>query len=111
MLRAEPAALFVGGRRAEILAKIAAGGEQQLHNAPEARMVAAGTGWTISDVLCTAGPLDRPFEERHTRTSIGIVVSGTFQYRSPGGRELMTPGSMLLGNAGDCFTCGHEHGV
>jgi AraC family transcriptional regulator len=23
----------------------------------------------------------------------------------------MAPGSILLGNAGDCFTCGHEHGV
>jgi AraC-like DNA-binding protein len=22
----------------------------------------------------------------------------------------MTPGSLLLGNAGDCFVCGHEHG-
>lgn len=23
----------------------------------------------------------------------------------------MTPGSLLLGNAGDCFSCGHEHGT
>jgi len=23
----------------------------------------------------------------------------------------MTPGSLLLGNAGDCFCCGHEHGT
>ena len=23
----------------------------------------------------------------------------------------MTPGSLLLGNAGDCFVCGHEHGT
>jgi AraC-like DNA-binding protein len=27
------------------------------------------------------------------------------------GRELMVPGAILLGNAGDCFICGHEHGV
>jgi AraC family transcriptional regulator len=39
------------------------------------------------------------------------VVSGTFQYRTSSGGELMTPGSLLLGNAGDCFTCGHEHGT
>ncbi len=63
----------------------------------------------VSDVVCTAGPLDRPFEEQHSRTSIAIVVSGTFQYRSPAGRELMTPGSLLLGNAGEFFCCGHEH--
>ena len=23
----------------------------------------------------------------------------------------MTPGSLLLGNAGQCFECGHEHGI
>jgi AraC family transcriptional regulator len=38
-------------------------------------------------------------------------VSGTFQYRSTAVRELMTPGSLLLGNAGDSFCCGHEHGT
>lgn len=65
----------------------------------------------MTDVLCTAGPLDRPFEEQHSVASIAVVVSGTFQYRSPAGREFMTPGSLLLGNAGDCFTCGHEHGT
>src|SRR5206468_11978987 len=78
---------------------------------PSARPLAAGDGWTVSDVVCSAGPPDRPFEEQHSRTSIAIVVSGTFQYTSPAGRDLMTPGSFLLGNAGECFSCGHEHGA
>jgi AraC-like DNA-binding protein len=39
------------------------------------------------------------------------VVGGTFQYRTSAGRELMMPGAFLLGNAGEHFTCGHEHGV
>ena len=43
--------------------------------------------------------------------SVAIVAAGTFQYRSATGRELMTPGSLLLGNAGQTFQCGHEHGV
>src|SRR5438034_7418365 len=73
------------------------------------RLVAGGNGWSVEDVLCTCGPGDRPFEERHTAMSIGVVVCGTFQYRSPLGRDLMTPGSFLLGNAGQCFECGHEH--
>jgi AraC-like DNA-binding protein len=38
-----------------------------------------------------------------------MVVEGTFEYRSHCGRELMTPGSLLLGNAGDGFECTHEH--
>jgi len=42
---------------------------------------------------------------------IALVISGTFQYRSDAGRECMTPGSLLLGNADQCFECGHEHGA
>ena len=93
------------------MAKIAVGsGERPEHGALRARRLASGNGWMVSDVVCTAGPHDRPFEEQHARTSIAIVVAGTFQYRTSGGRELMTPGSLLLGNAGQSFTCGHEHG-
>jgi AraC-like DNA-binding protein len=62
-------------------------------------------------VICSAGPQDRPFEEQHLHTSVAIVVSGSFQYRTSTGGQLMTPGSLLLGNAGDGFTCGHEHGT
>jgi len=44
--------------------------------------------------------------------AIAIVTGGSFQYRGSGvgaGRELMTPGSLLLGNPGQFFECGHEH--
>jgi AraC family transcriptional regulator len=77
------------------------------------RRIAEGRGWTVSDVICTSGPQDRSFEEQHTKFSIALVVAGTFQYRAQNrsGRrgELMTPGSLLLGNAGQHFECGHEH--
>ncbi|HMD49547.1 MAG TPA: AraC family transcriptional regulator [Bryobacteraceae bacterium] len=75
-----------------------------------ARRIAQGPGWSVSDVVCTSGPRDRVFEEQHAGFSIAIVVAGTFQYRSSCGRELMAPGSLLLGNPGQCFECGHEHG-
>lgn len=78
---------------------------------PKRRLLAAGEGWTAFDVVCTAGPQDRPFEEQFSQTCVAIVVSGTFQYRTSAGCELMMPGAFLLGNAGDIFTCGHEHGV
>jgi AraC-like DNA-binding protein len=74
-------------------------------------VLAQGDGWTVSDVVCTSGPDDRPFEERHSHFSIAIVAAGTFQYRSTAGREVMTPGSLMLGSAGQSFECGHEHGV
>ena len=78
---------------------------------PTARVLAQGDGWTVEDVVCTSGPQDRPFEERHSHVSVAIVTTGSFQYRSARGRELMTPGSLLLGNAGQNFECGHEHGA
>ncbi|MBN3754625.1 helix-turn-helix transcriptional regulator [Paraburkholderia sp. Tr-20389] len=73
------------------------------------RTLAAGDGWSVTDVLCTFGPRDRPFEERHAGVCIAMVVAGAFGYRSAAGRELLTPGSLLLGNAGECFECGHRH--
>ena len=75
------------------------------------RVLARGDGWTVSDVVCRSGPEDRPFEERHASFSIAVVAAGTFEYRSAARRELMTPGSLLLGNAGQGFSCAHDHGV
>ncbi|CAG4896550.1 helix-turn-helix transcriptional regulator [Paraburkholderia saeva] len=76
-----------------------------------ARTLATGEGWAIRDVLCTFGPRDRPFEERHGGVCIAMIVAGSFGYRAAAGRELLTPGSLLLGNAGECFECGHRHGA
>lgn len=78
---------------------------------PKARILGAGDGWAISHVVCNAGPKDTPFEEEHSNMSIAMVIAGSFQYRTSTGRELMTPGSFLLGNAGDAYICGHEHGA
>ena len=73
--------------------------------------LARGNGWRVEDVVCTSGPADRPFEEQHSWVSIALVVAGTFQYRSPAGRDLMTPGCVLLGSASQYFECDHEHGT
>jgi AraC-like DNA-binding protein len=43
--------------------------------------------------------------------SIGAVMEGTFQYRTTTGAALLAPGSLLLGNRGTPFECGHEHGT
>jgi len=75
----------------------------------DARVLAHGTQWSVADVLCTCGPADRPFEERHDQFSIALVAAGSFQYRSTSGAALMTPGALMLGAAGQCFECGHEH--
>lgn len=74
-----------------------------------ARPLARGAGWRVVDLLCRAGPGDRPYPERHPWVSVAAVLSGTFSYHGARGRALMTPGSLLLGARGTCFECGHEH--
>jgi AraC family transcriptional regulator len=75
------------------------------------RLLASGPGWRVSDVVCTAGPLDPSLEERHDAACIAAVTHGTFQYRSAQGVAVLAAGALLLGNAGHCFECGHEHGT
>ena len=76
----------------------------------EDRELAAGEGWRAVDIVCTSGPQDRPFEERHLAASVSLVVAGNFVYRSQRGRSLLSPGTLLLGSEGDAFECSHQHG-
>jgi AraC family transcriptional regulator len=115
----------------QALARRAATGAAACH--PTCRVLARGNCWVVEDLICASGPQDPIFEERHGNVSIAMVLAGTFQYRGSacqgsanGGsvkrgsvksssangairNELMTPGSLLLGNAGQNFEVGHEH--
>src|SRR6202044_3669799 len=75
------------------------------------RTLTTGDGWSVREVVCNAGPSDRPFEERHEGFSVSAVIEGSFTYRSDAGRGLLYPGALLLGNSGSGFECGHAHGV
>ena len=72
-------------------------------------IVASGPGWQVADVICDSGPHDKPFEEQHGRVSIAAVTRGSFQYRTRAGSAMLVPGALLLGNAGACYQCGHDH--
>ena len=71
--------------------------------------LASGPGWSVHDLVCTAGPRDRPFEEQHDDMCVAAVTHGTFRYRTTPGTAVLAPGGLVLGNVGDCFECGHEH--
>jgi AraC family transcriptional regulator len=71
--------------------------------------VGSGAGWSMSDILCSSGPRDQRFEEQHHAVCIAAVVQGSFQYRTTQGAGTLAPGAILLGNAGHCFECGHDH--
>jgi AraC family transcriptional regulator len=74
------------------------------------KVIGEGEGWRVLDIVCTAGPHDRPFEERHAWTSISLVMSGTFSHRSDRGSSLMSAGALMLGSFGRGFECSHQHG-
>ena len=76
---------------------------------PRPHPIAHQRQWSLTEYVCTAGPHDRPFEERHDRVSVALVTAGTFRYRTSTGEGLLYPGAFLLGNAGACYECGHEH--
>jgi AraC family transcriptional regulator len=74
-----------------------------------AHTLTSGAGWSVCDVVCDHGPRDRAFVEEHAETTIAAVMRGSFQYRTQAGSAVLVPGALLLGNAGACFECGHEH--
>lgn len=78
---------------------------------PAVRRIAGGEAWSVSEVVCSAGPEDRAYEEQHDGFSISAVLEGSFTYRAGGSASILYPGALLLGNDGGCFVCGHQHSV
>jgi AraC family transcriptional regulator len=76
---------------------------------PAVRRIAGGETWSVTEIICSAGPGDRPYEERHQGFSISAVLQGCFTYRSDRGESLLYPGALLLGANRSCYECGHEH--
>src|SRR5215468_328177 len=79
--------------------------------APVARPLFEKAEWSVGEYVCTAGPNDRPFEERHEQVSIAAVIEGSFRYRCDTGTAVLHPGAFLFGNSGTCYECGHDHSI
>ncbi|MBU1375696.1 MAG: AraC family transcriptional regulator [Alphaproteobacteria bacterium] len=56
------------------------------------------------EARCHSDPAARRLESCYAHSSIGVVVSGQFDYRSPIGAADARPGVVLFGNAGEDFT-------
>ena len=50
-----------------------------------AKVLASGTGWRVSDMVCTSCPRDPRFVEQHGAYSIALVTDGNFHYRTAQG--------------------------
>lgn len=49
----------------------------------------------------------RAYEKMYGRPALGVVLAGSFEYRSQTGGEIVSPGALLFGNTGERFTCRH----
>ena len=64
---------------------------------------------SVIDYRCQAGP-DTPVQvEAHQATSLAYVRRGSFGYCARGTASELVAGSLLVGQAGDEFTCTHAH--
>jgi AraC-like DNA-binding protein len=66
---------------------------------------------SVLDYRCDAGPSDVPFVERHDGHSVTYVRKGSFGYRVGGETFELVAGSILVGHAGDEYSCTHDHHV
>jgi AraC-like DNA-binding protein len=64
---------------------------------------------SVIDYRCTMGPGDVPFLEQHARHSLSYVRSGSFSYDTRGRRHELVAGSVMVGHAGDEYSCSHDH--
>jgi AraC-like DNA-binding protein len=60
---------------------------------------------------CTMGPDDKPFLEQHACHSLSYVRKGSFGYDTRGHIHELVAGSVMVGHAGDEYTCSHDHHV
>jgi len=61
-------------------------------------LLASGPAWRVEDVVCSAGPHDRPFEEQHDLVCVAAVTRVLLSPRTPDGRANLVPGALMLGN-------------
>ena len=66
---------------------------------------------SVCDYRCTMGPDDKPFAEQHARHSLSYVRKGSFGYDTRGHFHELVAGAVMVGHAGDEYTCSHEHHV
>lgn len=64
---------------------------------------------TIFDYRCEVRPGDKPVAELHESMSVSYVRRGSFGYNARGKSYELVAGSVLIGNAGDEFTCTHDY--
>ncbi len=64
---------------------------------------------TVLDYRCSAAPGDKSSVEAFPAHCVSYVRKGSFGCRSRGRDHELIPGSLLVGHAGDEYSCTHDH--
>jgi AraC-like DNA-binding protein len=72
------------------------------------KLLAAAPGYRVWDMRCALGPKDPVNENAYPAYRVAAIVGGTFKIRSTLGDAVPVVGSLLLGNACDCYACRHD---
>jgi AraC family transcriptional regulator len=61
--------------------------------------------YTVGEEVCFPSPRNRATEKRYAQPALGVVLSGSFDYRGQNGAATAVPGTVILGNRAEYFRC------
>lgn len=72
------------------------------------RLLASAPGYRVSDMRCWMGPNDPERESQFPAFRVSAIINGSFGIRSNLGEGVAVAGSLLMGNACECYLCRHD---
>jgi AraC family transcriptional regulator len=67
--------------------------------------------YTVGEEMCVPSPYKRAREKRYAQSAMGVVLSGSFEYRAQNGAATAVPGTVILGNRAEYFRCHPKDGI
>ncbi len=78
------------------------------HATGTVHLLAEAPGYRVTDMRCWMGPKHPVRENQFPAYRVAAIVGGTFAIRSELGDGVPVAGSLLMGNACDCYCCRHH---
>jgi AraC family transcriptional regulator len=67
--------------------------------------------YTVGEEVCIPSPRKHVREKRYVQPAMGVVLSGSFEYRAQNGAATAVPGTVILGNHAEYFRCHPRDGM
>jgi AraC family transcriptional regulator len=67
--------------------------------------------YSVGEEICIPSPRKHVLEKRYVQPAMGVVLSGSFEYRAQNGAATAVPGTIILGNHAEYFRCHPRDGL